>query len=315
MRKNVSAPKKRRCSRSWPDFVVSRDNLSRSTDCCPALAEQGFGAVLIGGMEAGEPPQSLLLHGFTGLADDWRPCWPCTEPALAIDLPGHGGSLAPAGAFDDALRQLLDVLPATIDRVVGYSLGGRLALGLLRLAPERFDQALILSAHPGLIELEAREARRAADQRWICLLEQDGLAAFVDEWQRQPLFATQAGLPADCLAHQRERRLSQHASALAASLRVHGLAAMPAMQEAIIQYPGALHWMVGAEDQKFAALAREVVGWRPATQLHLIPGVGHNLLLEAPVPLQALLSSFIAGCARSRAPTTAPDRYSHTTQP
>lgn len=254
----------------------------------PAFAEQGFHAVRIGGLEANQPPRSLLLHGFTGLAEDWSACWPRTEPALAIDLPGHGGSIAPEGAFDDALRRLLVALPASIDRIAGYSLGGRLALGLLRLAPERFGQAMILSAHPGLIEPDERESRRIADQRWISLLEQQGLEAFVDAWQQLPLFATQTRLPAECLAQQRVRRLSQHASALAASLRVHGLAEMPPMQNSISDYPGELHWFAGSQDRKFSALAREVAAWRPATRLHLFPGVGHNLLLEAPEQLQAL---------------------------
>lgn len=264
-----------------------------SIDPRAALAKQGFHAVRIDGLVIDQPPQSLLLHGFTGLAEDWGACWPGNEPALAIDLPGHGGSIAPEGVFDDALCRLLVALPASIHRLVGYSLGGRLALGLLRLAPARFDQAVILSAHPGLSEPGERAARRAADQRWIALLEQKGLTAFVDEWERLPLFATQARLPVRCLAQQRQRRLRQRASALAASLRLHGLAEMPAMQEAIIQYPGELHWIAGAEDRRFSALAHEVAGWRPATQLHLLPGVGHNLLLEAPEQLHALFLSLV----------------------
>ncbi len=262
-----------------------------SADPCAALAEQGFRAVRIGVLEADQPPQSLLLHGFTGLAEDWRPCWPCTEPALAIDLPGHGSSSAPEGAFDDALRRLLVVLPASIDRVIGYSLGGRLALGLLRLAPQRFRRAIILSAHPGLADSQARTSRRATDRRWIERLERQGIAAFVDAWESLPLFATQASASAHQLAQQRERRLSHTAAGLAASLRVQGLAKMPSMRETIIRYPGELHWVAGAEDHKFSALAREVEHWRPSMRLHLLPGVGHNSLLEAPDKLRLLLAS------------------------
>lgn len=260
-----------------------------STEVQSALAAHGFRALRLGCTEPGRPPRSLLLHGFTGLSEDWWPCWPSTAPALAVDLPGHGGSRDPQGCFDESLERLLLCLPASVDRLVGYSLGGRLALGLLRLAPERFEQVVILAAHPGLSEPEQRASRRRADQRWISLLETQGLAAFVDQWQRLPLFATQAGVPAQRLAQQRARRLSQRASGLAASLRVHGLAEMPLMQDAIIQYPGRLHWVAGADDAKFSALAREVVAWRrSATRLHLLPGVGHNLLLEAPQRLQDL---------------------------
>ena len=279
-------------------------------DPCAALAEQGFRAVRIGGLEADQPLRSLLLHGFTGLAEDWRDCWPMTvprskrkpepeletepepEPALAVDLPGHGGSLAPEGTFDETLHRLLAALPASIDRVVGYSLGGRLALGLLRLAPQRFRTAIILSAHPGLVDPQARASRRTGDRRWIERLEQQGIAAFVEAWEALPLFATQGVVPTSRLARQRERRLSQSATGLAASLSVHGLAEMPNMRETIIQYPGELHWVTGAEDAKFSALACEVERWRPSLRLHLLPGVGHNPLLEAPEQLQALLSRF-----------------------
>jgi 2-succinyl-6-hydroxy-2,4-cyclohexadiene-1-carboxylate synthase len=124
-------------------------------------------------------------------------------------------------------------------------------------------------------------------------MEQQGLAAFVEQWQQQPLFRTQAVLPSDLLEQQRQRRLSQCASGLAASLRVQGLAEMPPMQEAIIRYPGELHWIVGAEDRKFSALAEEVAGWRPATRLHRLCGVGHNPLLEAPDSLRALFSQLV----------------------
>ncbi|MEA3641629.1 MAG: alpha/beta fold hydrolase [Lamprobacter sp.] len=304
-------------------FLNGADPCSGLADPFAALAEQGFRALRIGGREADLPPRSLLLHGFTGLAEDWRHCWPTTalrskrkpgpeleiepapkqkpgpaseprpeprpEPALAIDLPGHGGSVAPEGAFDEALHRLLAVLPASIDRVVGYSLGGRLALGLLRLAPQRFRTAIILSAHPGLADPQARTSRRAADQRWIERLEQQGIAAFVEAWEALPLLATQSLVPASRLARQREQRLSQSATGLAASLSVHGLAEMPNMRETIIQYPGELHWVAGAEDAKFSALACEVERWRPSLRLHLLPGVGHNPLLEAPEPLRTIM--------------------------
>lgn len=242
----------------------------------------------------GTAPRTVLLHGFTGLAEDWVEVWPASAPALALDLPGHGGSADPQGDFDTSLRRLLDALPDAIDQLVGYSLGGRLALGLLRLAPQRFRRTLIISAHPGLSEDSSRAERRTADARWIARLERDGIDAFVAAWEQLPLFATQAHVPAERLERQRRRRLGQRAAGLAASLRVHGLAEMPAMHETIIQYPGRLHWITGAEDQRFSALASAVRRSRPATRLHRIAGAGHNPLLEAPQALSALLEQAIA---------------------
>ncbi|TVQ83914.1 MAG: alpha/beta fold hydrolase [Chromatiaceae bacterium] len=264
-------------------------------------------------------PQVLLLHGFTGSAADWAAptaaglvgsaagalvrnpvCDPLIDPAIAaaiaIDLPGHGNAAAPAGppepgCFERQMAALLAQLPPTIEHLVGYSLGGRVALGLLRAAPGRFRAATLISAHPGLQDPARIAARRAADRRWSDLLQQQGIAAFVAAWEAQPLFATQARLPAARLAAQRAGRLSQRPAGLAAALAHLGLAEMPDMRPTLIAFPGPLHWIVGAADTRFAALAAEIVSLRPATRIHRLPGCGHNPLLEAPLQLRALLAA------------------------
>lgn len=187
------------------------------------------------------------------------------------------------------IRALLDALPPSIDRVVGYSLGGRIALSLIQLAPERFCSAAIISAHPGLLDPALREQRRLADQVWIRLLRDQGIEAFVAAWEHQPLFKTQARLAPEILARQRARRLSQRPEGLAAVLERLGLGEMPSTWETLAQYQGRLDWIIGSEDRRFQAIAHEVLAHRPATWLHVLEHVGHNPLLEAPERLRACL--------------------------
>jgi 2-succinyl-6-hydroxy-2,4-cyclohexadiene-1-carboxylate synthase len=254
----------------------------------------GWRCLAIGTELASTPPRTLLLHGFTGAAADWDGLG-LRRPALALDLPGHGGSRVPddtaADCFDAGLRQLLAALPVSIDRLAGYSLGGRIALGLLRLAPQRFAAATILSAHPGLTDAGERAARRAADRRWIELLRRDGIQPFVDAWETLPLFASQARMPPGRLAAQRQQRLAQSAEGLARSLACHGLGAMPPAWDALAAWPGRLHWVCGAADTRFTAIARCVAEQRPATTLTLLPGIGHNPLIEAPARVAALIDA------------------------
>ena len=159
----------------------------------------------------------------------------------------------------------------------------------MALDPERFRRATIISAHPGLEDASQRADRLAGDRAWIRRLLEDGIDAFVDAWESQPLFATQAGLPSAVLEQQRRRRLGQSPTGLAASLEQHGLARMPSLWEPLTAFPGALSWIVGSSDARFLGIAREVVRRRPATQLHVLPGVGHNPLLECPEILSDLL--------------------------
>ncbi|MFB1505546.1 MAG: alpha/beta fold hydrolase [Thiocapsa sp. C3-sup] len=231
-----------------------------------------------------------MLHGFTGSGEDWWACCPRLRGrALAIDLPGHGADSAPVRPFQDSIGDILGALPESVDEVVGYSLGGRFALGLMALDPERFRRATIISAHPGLEVASQRVDRLAGDRAWIRRLQDDDIDTFVDDWESQPLFATQAVLPTAVLERQRRRRLRQRPAGLAASLELHGLGRMPDFWGPLTAFPGELTWIVGASDARFLEIAREVVRRRPATRLHVLPGVGHNPLLECPEILDGLL--------------------------
>ncbi|MCK7576428.1 MAG: alpha/beta fold hydrolase [Chromatiales bacterium] len=234
-------------------------------------------------------PRCLLLHGFTGGGADWSSVFPEDPARLAIDLPGHLTGPDPTGDYLDVIRALLDRLPPSIDRVIGYSLGGRIALSLIQLAPERFRSAAIISAHPGLLDPALREQRRLADQSWIRLLRDQGIEAFVAAWEHQPLFRTQARLAPEILARQHARRLSQRPEGLAGALERLGLGEMPGTWEALVRYQGRLDWIVGGEDKRFQAIAHEVLAHRPATRLHILEDVGHNPLLEAPERLRLCL--------------------------
>ncbi|MBK5964959.1 alpha/beta hydrolase [Thiocystis minor] len=234
-------------------------------------------------------PDCLLLHGFTGCAEDWRTLIGQDRARLAIDLPGHGRRGDPRGTFRDEIHALLQELPTSIERVVGYSFGGRIALGLIQAAPERFRAATILSAHPGLTDPRLREQRREADRLWIRLLRTQGIEAFVQGWEKLPLFATQDHLPRSVLDRQRACRLNQRAEGLASCLERLGLAEMPSTWDDLIRFPGQLRWIVGGEDSKFLRIARQVAERRPTTDLRVLEGIGHNPLLESPDLLADLL--------------------------
>lgn len=228
----------------------------------------------------------LALHGFTGSPRSWDflPAQPSVRrfvPALV----GHLGSSAGSEVIDfetevDRLARLS--AEASTLHVVGYSLGARLALGLAARHPTRVSRLTLISGHPGLSSEAERAQRRAADQRWCDLLLNRGSSAFVDAWQAQPLWASQAGLGAEALSRKRSERSSHDPAGLARSLRVTGLAEMPNYLDALAAIEIPLTLIAGSLDAKFCELATQMANAAPHAELLIVEQAGHDLLLERP---------------------------------
>jgi 2-succinyl-6-hydroxy-2,4-cyclohexadiene-1-carboxylate synthase len=157
--------------------------------------------------------------------------------------------------------------------------------------PELVHSATLIGLHPGLRDNAARRARRESDEAWCQLLLREGTRAFVDAWERQPLFLTQTRLDPAVLSEQRRRRLSHRPDGLAWALRSLGLAAMPDYWQSLATVRVPVHLMAGCLDTKFVALARAAAK-DLGCPLTLVEDTGHNIVLERP---EAVVSALRRG--------------------
>jgi 2-succinyl-6-hydroxy-2,4-cyclohexadiene-1-carboxylate synthase len=241
----------------------------------------------------------VLLHGFTGSPASWDAVVQVLPPGTTAFRPtllGHGGfSEAAARAsegvdtsdervypFEEELARLTRLLPPEPVHLCGYSLGARLALGIALSHPARIARLTLVSGQPGLTSDPARAERRGSDAAWCALLEASGIEAFVNAWEAQPLFASQAALPEAARARQRAIRLAHDPIGLARSLRVTGLAEMPDYGPRLRELSVPVTLLVGELDAKFLAFGREMSARLPAARLRIAPSAGHDLLLERP---------------------------------
>jgi len=229
-----------------------------------------------------------LLHGFAGDPAAWGEvidAWVLDEHPLAVALPGHGD-----GPVLDSWEQNLDVVARAIkgcDVVIGYSLGARVALGLV--ASGRFAHGVFIGVNPGISDHE-REQRRGFDHAWTRLLRSEGIAAFHDAWMKQPLFATQQRVAVEKLAERRARRMLLDAEQLARSLEVMGLAGMPDYWSAIPAHRDRIALIAGADDPKYVAISAGL----PAASFETIPNSGHDPTLEQPRELAGAIARAVA---------------------
>jgi 2-succinyl-6-hydroxy-2,4-cyclohexadiene-1-carboxylate synthase len=234
----------------------------------------------------------LLLHGFTGSAREWHPLlqlWPDAFRRVAPDLLGHGDSDAPADAARYAMPEALADLAALLDAlqleracVVGYSMGGRVALHFAAACPERVAAVVLESASPGLADPAQRAERLASDLALADRIEREGVEAFVSHWEALPLWASQARLPAEVRDALRERRLRNRARGLAGSLRGLSVGAQQPLQSRLASLRLPVLCVAGQLDPKYAALARQMAAALPQGQALLVPDAGHAVHLETP---------------------------------
>jgi 2-succinyl-6-hydroxy-2,4-cyclohexadiene-1-carboxylate synthase len=221
-----------------------------------------------------------FLHGFANTPDVWRGVQVPGVDAQLVALPGHGPETV-RPTWDENLDTVASTI-GDVDAVVGYSLGARVALGLV--ARGRVKRGVLISVNPG-IDDEAREPRRVMDAGWVAMLRERGVETFLAAWEAQPLFATQARVDEARRAERRARRLGLDAEQLARCLEVMGLAEMPDYRGAV---DDRVALIAGADDPKYVQIAEAY-----DVRREIIAGSGHDPTLEQPEPLAAAIARLL----------------------
>ena len=250
----------------------------------------------------GDPgdPALLLLHGFTGTGSVWATFGAGLRRrhirTIAPDLPGHGRSASPASASVERTAQdmagLLERLGAAPAGVLGYSLGARVALRLAVVHPDAVARLVLESPSAGIADAAEREARRRADEQLADEIERDGIEAFVDRWERNPIFASHARLDPRVARVQREFRLRNTAAGLALSLRVAGQGAMQPLHDRLGSVRAPTLVIAGALDPA-RPRAELVAAGIPGARLAIVDRAGHTPHLERPTAFRRLVIDFL----------------------
>lgn len=257
----------------------------------------------------GEP--ALLIHGLGGNATNWTDLMGELDDVLAgtaVDLPGFGssppprdGDLTPSG-HAMAVAALIDAEIAAPVHVFGNSLGGAVAVELLRLRPDlvrtvtlvspampeylprRATIQLPLISLPGLGSravskyLELPAERRVAASIEVCFADPSIVPA--QRWREEQEAALEWGrLP---YAGDVLRRSTQGMLAGFLRRKAHPW-------RTLAQSPVPLLCVYGREDRLVRpAAAFKVSRARPGATVVVLPGVGHVAQLESPGAVAAI---------------------------
>ncbi len=250
----------------------------------------------------GQGSPLVLLHGFTGSTQSWNvhiEALAARFQVIRIDLPGHGRTPAPSVdrcAFTRVAGDLALLIGRAADapvHLLGYSMGGRLALQVALNDPDRIRSLILESASPGLENESERAARRTADEALAEQIVAQGVAAFVDTWEKLPLFASHARLAQSIRDEQRAQRLRNDPHGLATSLRALSTGAQPDLWPRLHELRPPTLLITGAEDRKFTALAQRMVLTIPDATHQVVSGAGHTPHLEQRDAFRSSVAAFL----------------------
>lgn len=166
--------------------------------------------------------------------------------------------------------------PEAGEILLGYSMGGRLALQLLER--QRFTRAIIVSA--GIDR--AGDERRARDEEWARRFESEEWSSLMRAWNAQAVFGGHA-----LERHERDYDRAE----LARQLREWSPAVLPSPRLESIETP--ILWIAGERDAKYVEVAHRAVARLPHAELWICPDAGHRVPWEQPRPFIERLRRFV----------------------
>lgn len=235
----------------------------------------------------------VLIHGFPADSSLWEPVLPLLSdlPVIRIDMPGFGASSLPASVqladYAHAIHEALQQLNVPVSVMIGHSMGGYVALEYLKHHADHLAGLGLFHSHPYPDDEERIRNRR----RGIETLQQGKRDLYVAQ-----LFASQFA-PAFANAHP---EIVQKLTETGKKQEVAGIiAALESMinrrsyVEILKHATCPVQFMLGAEDGLVPLEgALKAAAMPPVTELHVLPGVGHLSMWEAPAESARFLRQF-----------------------
>jgi 2-succinyl-6-hydroxy-2,4-cyclohexadiene-1-carboxylate synthase len=232
----------------------------------------------------------VLLHGFTQTGASWHGV--VAELAeryrpLAPDIRGHGSAADAVPVELGAVLGDISALAPPAFTLVGYSMGGRIALHVALAMPQRITRLVLIGASPGISDPVQRQSRRDADEGLAQEIERGSVEQFAHRWAQTPVLSGQSPAVA-AVAHA--DRLRSPPAGLARALRGLGTGVLPSLWERLGELAIPVTLVAGERDAKFRDLAVRMSAAIADAQVTIVPGAGHAVHLERPAQLAAIIA-------------------------
>lgn len=238
----------------------------------------------------------LLVHAFPLAPTMWRDMTAYLDGAdlgISIVAPALAGFAGrPPSSQSPSLELFAHELLAEVEGEVvvgGCSLGGYVAMAMMRLEPDRVAGVVLMDTKCESDEEEARSKRHAVADG----VEREGIAAWVDRLAA-PLLGPTTVEENPALVSQ-VRSVIEHADPAGVAWAQRAMAIRPDSRGTLANWSKPALVVVGAEDGLAPVeLAMEMSQLLPRGELSVIPGAGHLAPWEKPAEVAEVIAQWWA---------------------
>lgn len=247
-------------------------------------------------------PILLMLHGFMGAAGSFShladELGNFCNPVL-IDMIGHGSTDAPDNPERYKLnQQLLDLSELISSRhfspcyILGYSMGGRLALRFALDYPDLVSGLILESTTYGIENTNEQKERRHLDSKRADSIVKD-FRSFVEEWNKMPILRNKAHENDYLFESNEQLQRNQKPAGIANSLIGFGTGTMDSARKRLPELKVPTLLIAGQKDEKYTNLAVEMHNLIPNSQIKIHPEAGHRVHLDQPDRYLSCIREFL----------------------
>lgn len=233
----------------------------------------------------------FFVHGFLGQSRDGAflkvPGWSLE----ALDLFSPQGFASEDYSFSSLSQRIHHRFTPSLELprvLIAYSWGARVALHALLRQPQSYSGAVLIGAHPGLLDEEEKKLRVSSDERWADRFLSEDWKTLLQDWNSQSIFQSS-------FANENLRDESEFSRAsLALALTNSSLGRQQDLRPFLRSLSIPTLWVVGGEDYKFKALYAELEALGlPKSHFVQIPHAGHRVHLDQPEALNQEVQKFL----------------------
>lgn len=230
------------------------------------------------------------IPGFLGLAKDWQNLLLATSINPFSDFWTAGlqssSTKSTMQSWGDHFNAWVSVQSTENNIIVGYSMGGRLALHALNQQPKLWSGAVIISTHTGLKTEEEKTNRRKHDTIWAERFLHEPWDEVMAAWNSQDAFKSDE--------HHFQRFEKDYARPhLAQYLIDASLGAQEELSQNLAALDIPILWMTGENDLAYCQRAEHLCFKHSGSRKVIIPKAGHRAPWNHPSYFQTTVNQFV----------------------